>query len=82
MSKKGYSISIIELLERPIIRDDYNEEWMNKMTNEELDQWHKETYALCVKAGTSAIYPDLNVAHLSKHIDRTILYTLFKKKNV
>ena len=32
---KAYSISIIELLDRPIIRDDRGYEWMNKMTNEE-----------------------------------------------
>jgi hypothetical protein len=26
-----YSISLKELLERPIIRTDFDEEWMNKM---------------------------------------------------
>jgi hypothetical protein len=41
MDKKGYSITIQDLLERPIIRNDFEEEWMNKMTGEELSQFDK-----------------------------------------
>jgi hypothetical protein len=73
-----YSITIQELLERPIIRNDYNEEWMNKMTDEELNQFDEETYQICIQEGTPENYPDINAACLSKHIDRNILYELFK----
>lgn len=31
-----YSITIKELIKSPIIRNDFDEEWMNKMTDDEL----------------------------------------------
>jgi hypothetical protein len=77
--KETYTISIKELLNRPIIRTDFEEEWMNKMTDAELSQWDREAYASCIREGTPETYPDLNAAHLAKHIDRTILYTLLKE---
>lgn len=74
-----YSITIDELLARPIIRNDFNEEWMNKMTDEELSQFDKESYQFCLDVGTPEKFPDINAAHLSKHIDRTILYKILKE---
>ena len=80
MSKTEYSITIKELIERPNIRDDFNDSdsWMNKMSDEEIDQWDKEAYAICKEEGTPQKYPDMNAAHLTKHIDRGILYKLFQ----
>jgi hypothetical protein len=40
----GYSITVQELIKRPIIRTDFDEEWMNKMTDDELNQFDKDTY--------------------------------------
>lgn len=77
-----YTISIKELLERPIIRVDFNEEWMNKMTDEELSQFDRESYQFCLNEGASEKYPDINAACLSKHIDRTILYKLMKENKL
>lgn len=71
-----YTISMQELISRPIIRNDQVEEWLNKMTDEEILQWDKETHDMCLEEGTPNIFPDINAAHLSKHIDRTILYKL------
>jgi hypothetical protein len=76
--KKEYTISVRELIDRPIIREDFNEEWMNKMTDDEINQWDKETYAMLKDEGITE-YPDVNGAHLSKHIDRSILYELIKQ---
>jgi len=73
-----YTITIQELMSRPIIRNDYDEEWMNKMTEEELNQFDKESYEICLKEGIENKYPDINAACLAKHIDRSILYKLFK----
>lgn len=78
----GYSITIKDLLERQIIRNDFEEEWMNKMTDEELSQFDKESYQLCLKEGTPEKYPDINAACLSKYIDRSILYKIIKEGNV
>lgn len=75
-----YSITIEELIQRPVIRNNFNEEWMNKMTDEELDQFDKEAYASCIERGTPERFPDLNAAYLSCHIDRCILYKLLKEK--
>jgi hypothetical protein len=77
--KKAYTITITDLLNRPIIRTDFEEEWMNKMTNEELAQWDRESYQFCIDEGVSVEYPNINAAHLAKYIDQTILYTLFKE---
>ena len=76
----GYSITVQELIKRPIIRTDFDEEWMNKMTDDELNQFDKESYDISIKEGTIEKYPDINVACLSKHIDRRILYNLFKQQ--
>ena len=78
-----YTISIDELIERPIIRNDFNgkdEEWMNKMTDDEYEQFYEESYQMCLAEGTPEKCPDINAACLSKHIDRCILYELFKER--
>jgi hypothetical protein len=77
-----YSITIQELLERPIIRNDYNEEWMNKMTDEELTEFNKETRQLCIENGTLDKFPDINAACLSKFVDRNTLYELLKEGKI
>jgi hypothetical protein len=79
---KVYSITIQELLERPIIRNNYNEEWMNKMTDDELNEFEKESYQICIENGTPEKFPDINAACLSKHMDRNILYELLKQENI
>ena len=76
--KKEYTISVRELIDRPIIRKDFNEEWMNKMTDDEINRWNEETYAMLEEKGITG-YPDVNGAYLSKHIDRGILYELVKQ---
>ncbi len=43
-----------------------------------LKKVDKESYDMCIKDGTPEKYPDINAACLSKHIDRCILYELFK----
>jgi hypothetical protein len=77
MNNITYSITVPELIKRPIIREDFDEEWMNKMTDLEISQWDKETYAIIESEGITD-FPAVNAAHLSKHIDRSILYKIFK----
>ena len=81
MNKGVYSITIQDLLERPIIRNDFEDEWMNKMSDEELAQFDRESYQLCLEDGIPEKYPDINAACLSKHIDRGILYKIIKEAN-
>ena len=78
MAKNKFTITVGDLLDRPVIREDYtgHDVWMNKMTDKELAQWDKEAYAFAIAEGTPNKFPDLNAAHLSKHIDRGILYKL------
>jgi hypothetical protein len=77
---KTYTISIIELLDRPIIRNDQQYEWMNKMTDEELDNWQKESIEII--KDTTENYEVYNgnwmLDLISKHIDRDILYRIMK----
>ena len=52
----GYSITVQELIKRPIIRTDFDEEWMNKMTDDELNKFDKESYDISIKEGTIEKY--------------------------
>ena len=81
---KEYTITIQELLERPNIRDDYEHDsvWMNKMTDEEIDQFYEEARQVCIEEGVKEKYPDMNAAVLAKHIDRGILYKLFQMGDI
>ena len=49
------------------------------MTDDELNQFDRESLQLCIEEGTPEKYPDINAACLSKHIDRGILYKLLKQ---
>jgi hypothetical protein len=79
MKKTTYSITIPDLLKRPDIRNDFdgNAIWMNKMTDDELKQFDKESIQMCIEEGVELKFPDMNAAILAKHIDRGILYNLF-----
>jgi hypothetical protein len=73
-----YTIGIKELIKRPIIRNDHSEEYMNKMTDEEILQWEAEIDQSLLAEGVDKKFPDWNAAFLAKIIDRSILYNLMK----
>jgi hypothetical protein len=75
-----YTIGIKELIKRPIIRNDRPEEFLNKMTDEEIKQWEKEVELNLLEEGAVQKNPDWNAAFLAKSIDRGILYNLFKNQ--
>lgn len=76
-----YSIDIKELINRPIIRNDYAEEFMNKMTDEEILIYEQEVNQILVKQGVRKTFPDWSVGLLTKRIDREIMYRLLKEKS-
>ena len=82
-NKTQYSISINELIRMPDIRNDFtdNDIWMNKLTNEQLDQFDREARNICIEEGVENKYPDMNGAIVAKYIDRGILYKLFTMGN-
>ena len=75
-----YTIGIKELVKRPIIRNDRPEEFLNKMTDEEIKQYEIEIEQNLLEEGIKPKFPDLNVSFLAKTIDRSILYNLFKNQ--
>jgi len=78
----NHTISIKELIDRPIIRSDRPDEWMNKCTNEEIHQWEDEVYQILREEGVPEVFPDFNSAFLAKCIDRDIIYRLFKGEHL
>jgi len=76
----AYTIGIEELIKRPIIRNDKPEEFLNKMTDDEIRQWEIEVEQTLLKEGVVQKFPDWNAAFLAKSIDRGILYNLFKNQ--
>jgi hypothetical protein len=55
---------------------------MNKMTDEEVAQYEKEVYQICVENGTPDKFPDINAECLSKLVDRNIIYEILKEKQI
>ena len=76
-----YKLTILELIQRPIIRNDNAYEFLNKMTDKEIDQWDKEVMQMLKKEKVLEVFPDWNAAYLAKMIDRQILYDLFTEAN-
>jgi 16S rRNA C967 or C1407 C5-methylase (RsmB/RsmF family) len=76
-----YTLTIQELIQRPIIRNDNAYEFLNKMTNEEIEQWDKEVEQMLKDENVPDMFPDWNAAYLAKVIDRQILYDLFIEAN-
>ena len=68
-----YALTIMELLKRPIIRNDKSFEWENKMTDEELKQFDKEVDINSLESGD-----EIGVGGTARYIDREILYNIFK----
>jgi len=54
---------------------------MNKMTDEELKQWDKETYQILYEENSPNTFPERPSAYLAKVIDTHILYTLFNESD-
>jgi len=77
-----YTISLEELIKRPIIRDDSWLEFLNKMTDEEINQFEKEIEIILESEGIEKKFPDWNTSFLEKMVDRDILYKLFKLKTM
>lgn len=72
-----YSISISELIKRPVLRTDQRCEMLNKMTDEEIERYEQEVLGSALEQGPQQ-YPDTNVRVLSTLIDNEIIYTLLK----
>ena len=58
----AYTIGIEELIKRPIIRNDKPEEFLNKMTDDEIRQWEIEVEQTLLKEGVVQKFPDWNAA--------------------
>ena len=74
-----YTVKIGELIARPLIRNDQTYDFLNKMTDEEIDQWDKEVAEMLKEEKVPEIFPDWNAAYLAKLIDRQILYLTVNK---
>lgn len=75
-----YSVTLMDLLYRPIIRNNFDSEWKNKMTDDEIKQIE---FDLDVKESIKSHDP-LDIAEylstvLSKTIDRDVMYNLLKE---
>ena len=74
----SYSIKIQDLVGRPIIREDQVEEFMNKMTDEELKIMESEISDILKSENVEQKFPDWNSSYLAKIVDRGILYRLIQ----
>lgn len=75
-----YSITLQELIDRPIIRNDQPHEYMNKLTDIELDERKMEIDQILRNEGVSEEFPDWNASYLSVVIDTDIIYRLYSTK--
>ena len=72
------SISIQELINRPLLKNIEQSEFLNKMTDDETEQYFKEVELLLEKENIPKSFPEWNSAFLTKIIDRNILYLILK----
>ncbi len=77
----SYTISIEELIKRPLIRNDHSEEWLNKMSDTEIKVFEKEAELILLSKGVKKQFPKWNSEFLSLIIDRSIIYRLLNKTN-
>lgn len=75
-----HKIKIDELIKRPIIRNDQIFEFLNKMTDDEIEQYYHEIYLILENEGWDKKFPDINAGSMSKIIDTDILYNILKLK--
>lgn len=67
------------LVNKPIIRNDYSEEFLNKMTDVEIEDWEHDVKTSLIKDKVPEKYPDWNSAYLCRVIDTSVLYELIKE---
>lgn len=72
-------MKIHELISRPIIRNDQSEEFLNKMSDNEIMQWEMEISQSLIADGVKQQFPEWNAAFLSKLIDWSIMYDIIKE---
>jgi len=73
-----HTIKIRELISRPIIRSDKPLEFLNKMTDEEIEKLDSDIETILLEEGVERKYPIWNEAAVTKMIDRDTMYNLFK----
>ena len=73
-----YTIKIQELVNRPIVRNDKHFEFLNKMTDDEIELYESELYQIIKNDMIIDKNVEYNILYLSKIFDRDILYNLFK----
>ncbi len=73
----AYTLTIKELIKRPILRNDQVYEFLNKMSDEEIKQFDSEVYESIKKEGINT-FPEVNAKFMAKVIDNQILYTIFQ----
>ena len=78
---KEYKPTITELFKRPVFRNDFPHEYLNKMTNREIKDFFNTMKYNLKEEGVPHLFPDWQVAILAKLIDRDILYNLLKMGN-
>lgn len=67
------------LVNKPIIRDDYSEEFLNKMSDKEIEDWEHDIKISMVKDRIPEKFPDWNSAYLCRVIDTSVLYEIIKE---
>jgi hypothetical protein len=69
-----------ELMKREIIRNDYAEEMLNKMTDSEIKDHFRESNEFVNREYPDLGYPHINVQRMCYTIDMNLLYLLHINK--
>jgi hypothetical protein len=77
-NNRQYSLSVQELIKRPLQRNDQPYEFMNKMNDEEIEQFEKEVKVYMELDNVSKIFPEYNAELIARFINRDIIYKVFQ----
>ena len=71
-----HRITINELINRKQIRSDHSFEWLNRMTDDEIQEFDDELDVELTEMGVDHTFPQWNSTVTAKYIDRDIMFRL------
>lgn len=75
----SYSLSTLELVERPVINEKYEFEFLSKMSDDEIDNLENEIANKINKESPRLSSLEYSVAFKRKMVDRDAIYQILKK---
>ena len=75
-----HKLSLYTIVKREAIRTDQIFDWLNRMTDDEIEEYYDELYAELKRIGVKQEFPQWQSTLMSKDIDRDIVYRVIRNE--